>query len=104
MALTSSLYSYYTIKARRIAFLIFINNLLLLYLFKFSIFNLINILFVLTTVAVIAVAVAAFAATKVYEVVITYVKASFLSLFIVSFYFSELSLYPLIIFIFELPN
>ena len=38
-------------------------------------------------VAVAAVAAAAFAATKAYKVVITYVEAGFLSLFIISFIF-----------------
>ena len=83
--LISLLYSYYIIKARGIAFLIFISNLLLLYFFKSNILNLINIFFVLMTVAAAAVAAAAFAATKVYKVVITYIKIGFLSLFIISF-------------------
>ena len=85
MASISLLYSYYTVKARKIVFLIFISNLLLLYLSESNIFNFINILFVLITVVAAAVAAANFAATKVYEVVVTCVRVSFLSLFIVSF-------------------
>ena len=80
MALLSPLYNYYTIKAREIIFIIFISNLLLLYSFKSDIFNLLNVLSVLATVAA-----AAFAATEVYEVIITYVRAGFLSLFIIFF-------------------
>ena len=82
MALISPLYNYYIIKAKEIIFLIFISNLLLLYLSESGIFNLINVLFILMTVAA-----AAFTATEVYEVVITCVRAGFLSLFIVSFIF-----------------
>ena len=97
MALISSLYNYYIINAREIAFLIFISNLLLLYFSKSSIFNFINVLSVLITVAAAAVAAATFAAIKVYEVVVACVGVGFLSLFIVSFiswsYFFILSLY-----------
>ena len=83
--LISLLCSCCTIKARGIIFLIFISNLLLLYFSKSGIFNFINILFVLMTVAAVAVAAAVFAATKIYKVVVTCVKAGFLSLFIISF-------------------
>ena len=85
MALISPLCSRHIIKARGIAFLISISNLLLLYFFESNIFNLINVFFILMTVTVTTVAAAAFAATKVYEVVVAYIKAGFLSLFIVSF-------------------
>ena len=87
MALMSPLFSYCTVKARGITFLISVSNLLLFYLSEFSIFNFINILFVLTTVAVAVVAVAAFAATNVYKVIIACVRAGFLSLFIIFFIF-----------------
>ena len=79
------LYSYYIIKARKLVFLILINNLLLIYLSKFSIFNLINIFSILIRVAAAAVTTAAFAATEVYEVVITYIKVDFFSLLIIFF-------------------
>ena len=85
MAIISSLYNYHIIKAKNITFLIFISNLLLLYFSEFSTFNLINILFILITVAAAAVAAAIFIATKIYEVVITYIRIGFLSLFIISF-------------------
>ena len=96
MALISSLYNYYTIKARGIIFLIFISNLLLLYFFKANIFNLINILSVLMTVIAATAVVATFAATEVYEVVITYVGAGFLSLFIMSFISQSYPFIPLL--------
>ena len=86
MVLISPLYSYYIIKVKKIAFLIFINNLLLLYFSESDIFNLINILSVLTTVAAAAaVAAAAFAVTEVYEVVVACVGTGFSSFFIVFF-------------------
>ena len=87
MALISPLCSRCTVKVKGIIFLIFISNLLLLYLSKFSIFNFINILSVLMIIAAAAVAAANFTATKVYKVIVTCVRAGFLSLFIISFIF-----------------
>ena len=80
-----SLCYYYIIKAKGIIFLIFINNLLLLYPFESSIFNFINILSVLITVVTTAVAAATFAATKIYKIIVACVRAGFLSLFIIFF-------------------
>ena len=102
--LISLLYNYYTVKVSKIIFLISVSNLLLFYLSKSNIFNLTNVLSILTTVATAAVAAATFAVTEMYKVIITYIKLGFLSLFIIFFYFSELSLYFLVIFILELPN